>query len=569
MELAKLLSPTGELGKVWLAAHWDKRLKKQDYLDVDLKDVVLSLNAKRLLISLRTTGHLLVGACKIYAQKCMLFEEEAEEVRTRLMMAFVRDAEGGVKVAEGEDQLHRQLVPMAMRQVNPEITGGALDDAALLGGKRHVAKLEDITMRETGTGSSSTQMQDDDLFGSMTAAELEAALKELKEKVFIPGRAGHQDLDLVPLPGPLEGGSEFDQLPLVSLSDLPEEATAERIPLDDLGVALEDDLDLDLPALEDDEMPAAGHTSPLVELPAEDQDAAQGVVAPTAAGGGGGGSEVVSARKRSRKNFMLLWDDSIEIPRETYQGYMNDRSSITQLSKNVLDYTILLPHNFSSLPGFTTSYTDMCDVLCEGMQWGTEVTEKRRRISLERSLDKDYGTGGGPPLPTSINGPASPFSPLLSGPNTPAALTPRTPGAGSGLRTPTLAGFPPAPTTPGAGISFSAPVLVSEKTLLENAPNSLSGVVSGQDEDEKEARVGYSARTEKMHSYLAKEFKDTGTNSLSYQALCRAPSSASRREIASSCFFELLVLKTNGVIGIQQDQPTDDIQISKAGLWAK
>eukprot|EP00435_Cladocopium_sp_Y103_P008317 s4573_g2.t1 len=49
-----------------------------------------SISRRRSVVSLRATGHLLVGACKIYVKKCSIFEEEAEEVRTALMMAFSR-----------------------------------------------------------------------------------------------------------------------------------------------------------------------------------------------------------------------------------------------------------------------------------------------------------------------------------------------------------------------------------------------------------------------------------------------------------------------------------------------
>merc|ERR1712187_273601 len=126
-----------------------------------------------------------------------------------------------------------------------------------------------------------------------------------------------------------------------------------------------------------------------------------------------------------------------------------------------------------------------------------------------------------------------------------------------------------APLTPG----LASPVLVMEKQLLINAPNSLAGVVTGSMDEEDQvantdARVGYSGRTEKMHRFLAKEFTESRTKAISYEELCKTQA-AGRRELIAGCFFELLVLKTNGVISLKQDDPKSDIKILKDKLWSK
>ncbi|CAE8680712.1 unnamed protein product [Polarella glacialis] len=198
------------------------------------------------------------------------------------------------------------------------------------------------------------------------------------------------------------------------------------------------------------------------------------------------------------------------------------------------------------------------------------VSEKRRRLAQETEFAGRHQAlrqaGGAPsdwalpepPQPAADGGVpmSSPFSPLL---------TPIDPSK-AGLRSPEV---PP----PGAPKTPMAPPLLTEQMLLENAPSSLNSVVTGSMDDEDQsgnaaARVGYSGRTEKMHRYLAKEFKDTDEQALSYENLCRLQASG-RRELIAGCFFELLVLKTNGVIGIEQDKPLSDIRISKASQWAK
>eukprot|EP00913_Durusdinium_trenchii_P015657 g14718.t1 len=115
----------------------------------------------------------------------------------------------------------------------------------------------------------------------------------------------------------------------------------------------------------------------------------------------------------------------------------------------------------------------------------------------------------------------------------------------------------------------------TETLLLENAPSSMNAVVTGNMDEEEQtgnARLGYSGRSEKMHRFLAKdppgcekmparhehksvipeEFKDTGAQDLSYEQMCRSQTQG-RRELIAGCFFELLVLKTNGVINLRQE----------------
>jgi len=286
-----------------------------------------------------------------------------------------------------------------------------------------------------------------------------------------------------------------------------------------------------------------------------------------------------SARKKRRTFFVA--DEITEIPKETYKGYMHDRTNIT--ITNFLDYDLLLPHYSSNLPDFTTTFTDMCKTLCDGIKAGSEVAEKRRRLSKDVEPERAYEVpatvpsgpsrpvdfveepsilteeqrnnltlsvkqkAAGKPAPPS----SSPFAPLL-GP----VLSPER----AGLRSFSL------------GISPDTPV-VTETVLLENAPGSMNAVVTGNQDDEDQsgnpaARIGYSSRTEKMHRFLAKEFRDSGSQDLSYEEMCRSQTEG-RRDLIAGCFFELLVLKTNGVINVQQEDPQSDIKIAKAGLWAK
>ncbi|CAE8741984.1 unnamed protein product, partial [Polarella glacialis] len=214
----------------------------------------------------------------------------------------------------------------------------------------------------------------------------------------------------------------FDSMPLVSLSDL-----VEAPGLDALYDAGDDMLDLDLPPIEDDDevlpLPFIPLMSPLHDFEGgADIDEPASVPVGDAQGALAPGSEAPLAKRR-RKVFFVA-DEMTEIPNDTYRGYVDDRTGITR--KSVLDYTMMLPHYSQQLPLFTTTFTDMCPSLCEGIVNGSEVSEKRRRLAQETEFAGRHQAlrqaGGAPsdwalpepPQPAADGGVpmSSPFSPL-------------------------------------------------------------------------------------------------------------------------------------------------------------
>merc|ERR1719265_1143309 len=131
-----------------------------------------------------------------------------------------------------------------------------------------------------------------------------------------------------------------------------------------------------------------------------------------------------------------------------------------------------------------------------------------------------------------------------------------------------MASQPPSPAN-----RFYAPRIEDEVALVADAPESMSSVVGrGTDDEDGENEVGErkgsSGRTEKMHRFLAKEFHGTTSTALSYGNICSGHAEG-RRELIAGCFFELLVLKTNGVVSLTQRDPYADISIQKARQWLK
>ncbi|KAH9588735.1 Rad21/Rec8-like protein [Trypanosoma melophagium] len=64
-----VLTKKGPLAKIWLAAHWDRRLTRNEVRVVDLRQSVVDIVQPAVPIALRTSGELLVGVVRIYALK--------------------------------------------------------------------------------------------------------------------------------------------------------------------------------------------------------------------------------------------------------------------------------------------------------------------------------------------------------------------------------------------------------------------------------------------------------------------------------------------------------------------
>uniref|UniRef100_A0A672H695 Double-strand-break repair protein rad21 homolog A-like n=1 Tax=Salarias fasciatus TaxID=181472 RepID=A0A672H695_SALFA len=64
-----VLSKRGPLAKIWLAAHWDKKLTKAHVFECNLESSVESIISPKVKMALRTSGHLLLGVVRIYHRK--------------------------------------------------------------------------------------------------------------------------------------------------------------------------------------------------------------------------------------------------------------------------------------------------------------------------------------------------------------------------------------------------------------------------------------------------------------------------------------------------------------------
>ncbi|XP_029467793.1 double-strand-break repair protein rad21-like protein 1 isoform X2 [Rhinatrema bivittatum] len=83
-----LLSKRGPLAKIWLAAHWEKKLTKAHIFECNLETTISSIILPKVTIALRTSGHLLLGVVRIYNRKVKYLLADCNDALIKMKLAF-------------------------------------------------------------------------------------------------------------------------------------------------------------------------------------------------------------------------------------------------------------------------------------------------------------------------------------------------------------------------------------------------------------------------------------------------------------------------------------------------
>ncbi|KFO77511.1 Double-strand-break repair protein rad21-like 1, partial [Cuculus canorus] len=83
-----LVNKRGPLAKIWLAAHWEKKLTKAHIFECNLEATVEKIISPKFTIALRTSGHLLLGVVRIYHRKAKYLLADCSEALTKMKTAF-------------------------------------------------------------------------------------------------------------------------------------------------------------------------------------------------------------------------------------------------------------------------------------------------------------------------------------------------------------------------------------------------------------------------------------------------------------------------------------------------
>ncbi|POI32921.1 hypothetical protein CIB84_003328 [Bambusicola thoracicus] len=83
-----LVNRRGPLAKIWLAAHWEKKLTKAHIFECNLETTIKKIVSPKFTIALRTSGHLLLGVVRIYHRKTKYLLADCSEALTKMKTAF-------------------------------------------------------------------------------------------------------------------------------------------------------------------------------------------------------------------------------------------------------------------------------------------------------------------------------------------------------------------------------------------------------------------------------------------------------------------------------------------------
>ncbi|OAJ38539.1 hypothetical protein BDEG_22450 [Batrachochytrium dendrobatidis JEL423] len=90
-----ILAKKGPLAKVWLAAHWERKLSKTQFLQTNIQNsitAILGTNGESM--ALRLTGQLLLGVVRIFSRKARYLLEDCNEALIKIKMIYYSIMQG-------------------------------------------------------------------------------------------------------------------------------------------------------------------------------------------------------------------------------------------------------------------------------------------------------------------------------------------------------------------------------------------------------------------------------------------------------------------------------------------
>src|SRR5215469_11671558 len=148
-----LLSKTGPLARVWLAANLERKMGKKDYVTVNLENSIEAIvDQGSAPMALRLSGQLLLGVVRIYSKKAKYLLDDCNEALLKIKMAF----RPGTNVDLPADQSHAVnsamlTLPNALTEL--DLLAPIPDPALLLEELELGRSTQDVTLLDWGTQS--------------------------------------------------------------------------------------------------------------------------------------------------------------------------------------------------------------------------------------------------------------------------------------------------------------------------------------------------------------------------------------------------------------------------------
>ncbi|KAI6204762.1 hypothetical protein M3Y94_00714300 [Aphelenchoides besseyi] len=140
-----VLAKKGPLSKIWLAAHWERKLSKAQIFETDVQSAVDEIIRPKQKMSLRTTGHLLLGVVRIYSKKAKYVLADCNEAFIKIKMAF-RPGTGEIQLVDKRDRNNSEVdILDDLDTVMPDLSDYDFAPGPL---QIQQSRIDDITLQE-------------------------------------------------------------------------------------------------------------------------------------------------------------------------------------------------------------------------------------------------------------------------------------------------------------------------------------------------------------------------------------------------------------------------------------
>ncbi|XP_020551224.1 sister chromatid cohesion 1 protein 4 isoform X2 [Sesamum indicum] len=188
-----ILAKKGPLGTIWIAAHLERKLRKNQVADTDIGVSVDSILSPDVPIALRLSSHLLVGVVRIYSRKVNYLFDDCSEALLKIKQAF-RSAAVDLPPEESKAPYHSITLPETF-----DLDDFELPDNDIFQGNfvdHHISSREQITLQDTveGVSYSTSKFGLDERFGDGDASGLDLDEELFLDKIATAGHAGESTI---------------------------------------------------------------------------------------------------------------------------------------------------------------------------------------------------------------------------------------------------------------------------------------------------------------------------------------------------------------------------------------
>ena len=167
-----VLAKKGPLARIWLAAHWDKKLTKAHVFETNIEKSVEGILQPKVKMALRTSGHLLLGVVRIYSRKAKYLLADCNEAFVKIKMAF-RPGMVDLPEENREAAVNAITLPEVFHDFDTAMP--TLEDVDLRMQNQfsmNTTRADEITMREE-YGNINLDTDGDDGFGDVPGMEVD------------------------------------------------------------------------------------------------------------------------------------------------------------------------------------------------------------------------------------------------------------------------------------------------------------------------------------------------------------------------------------------------------------